>query len=48
LANQHKIISFGRLEGIHVNIDGVNIVVKFEVIEIMDKNQPYQAFLGLD
>jgi hypothetical protein len=31
-----------------VNIDGVNIVVEFEVIEIMDDSQPYPTLMGLE
>jgi hypothetical protein len=36
LANQHKIVSIGRLTGVPVNIDGVCKVEYFEVIEILD------------
>jgi hypothetical protein len=31
-----------------VNIDGVRSVEYFEVIEIMDDNQPYPALMGLE
>jgi hypothetical protein len=31
-----------------VNIDGVFSVVDFEVIEIMDENQPYPTLMGLE
>jgi hypothetical protein len=48
LENQHKIVPIGRLLGVIVNIDGVRSVANFEVIEIMDNNQPYLDFLGLD
>jgi hypothetical protein len=48
LENQHKIIPIRRLVGVHVNIDGVCNIAKFEVIEIMDNNQSYPTFLGLD
>jgi hypothetical protein len=45
--NQHKIVSIGHLTGVHVNIDGVRIMADFEVIEIVDENQPYPTLMGL-
>jgi len=36
------------LIGLHVNIDGVNNVEYFEVIEIMDDNQLYPTLMGLE
>ncbi|WP_147477341.1 hypothetical protein [Corallococcus sp. AB038B] len=38
----------GKLQGITVDIDGVSTWTKFEVIEIMDKNNPYPVLLGID
>jgi hypothetical protein len=48
LDNQDKIILIERLVGVHVNIDGVRSVADFEVIDIVDKCQPYLDFLGVD
>jgi hypothetical protein len=48
LANQHKIVPIGHLTGVPVNIDGVLNTTDFEVIEIMDDSQPYQALMGLE
>jgi hypothetical protein len=48
LENQHKIIPIGRLTGVTVNIDGVPSVADFEVIEIMDDNEPYTTLMGLE
>jgi hypothetical protein len=48
LANQNKIVSIGRLEGVSMNIDGVHSVEYFEVIEIVDDNQPYPTLIGLE
>jgi hypothetical protein len=48
MANQHKIISIRKSTTVPVNIDGVCSVVEFEVNEIVDNNQPYPYFLGMD
>jgi len=37
----------GRLPGVTVDIKGVQTIIDFEVIEIMDDNNPYLALLGL-
>jgi hypothetical protein len=36
-----------RLTRVPINIDGVNSVVEFEIVEIMDTFQSYPYFLGL-
>ena len=38
----------GRLIGVSVNIDVVQSVVDFEMIEIVDGSTPYPTLLGLD
>jgi len=38
----------GRLQGVTVGIEGVRMQTKFEVIEIVDDNNPYLALLGID
>jgi hypothetical protein len=48
LASQHKIIPIERLVGVHVNIDGLQNIANFEVITIVDNNQSYPTFLGMD
>lgn len=48
LANQHKIVPFGRLELVWIDIEGVRSTTTFEVIEIMDNSIPYPALLGLE
>ena len=48
LSNQHKIIPTGRLACINVDIDGLCSITDFDVIEIVDANNPYHALLGLD
>jgi hypothetical protein len=48
LTNQHKIVLIGHLTGVPVNIDGVHNMEEFEVIEIMDDNQPYPTLMGLE
>jgi len=37
-----------RLQGIIVDIEGACTLVDFEVIEIVDDNNPYPALLGID
>ena len=41
MANQQKILPMGRLQGITVDIEGAIALVDFEVIEIVDENNPY-------
>jgi hypothetical protein len=48
IANQQVVISFGRLEHVLVDIDGVRTFAYFEVIEIVDDIYPYPALLGID
>lgn len=47
MASQQKIIPMGRLYGVTVNI-GASALVDFEVIEIVDDNNPYPMLLGID
>ena len=46
--NRQEIISFGRLEHVLMEIDGVRMFADFEVIEIVDDNCPYPTLLGID
>ena len=48
MANQQKILPLGRLQGITVDIEGANVLVDFEVIEIVDDSNPYPSLLGID
>jgi hypothetical protein len=48
LANQHKVLPIGRLNGVTVDLYGVRTKYDFEVIEIVDGTTPYPTFLGLD
>jgi hypothetical protein len=48
LANHHRVVPISRLKGIPMDLDGVNTIEDFEVIDIMDNTSPYQALLGLD
>jgi len=36
------------LQGINVDIEGESMLSKFEVIEIVDDNNPYPMLLGID
>jgi len=38
----------GRLQGVTVDIEGVNAQVDFEVIEIINDSNPYPVLLGID
>jgi len=38
----------GGLQGVTIDIKGVSTQVDFEVIEIVDYNNPYPALLGID
>jgi len=48
MANQQKIIPTRRLQGITVDIERMSMLAYFEVIEIVDDNNPYPALLGID
>jgi len=48
MANQQKIIPMGQMQGLTVDIEGVSALADFEVIEIVDDNNPYPALLGID
>ena len=48
LANQQKIVPLGRFSIVPVDIDGVNTLTNFEVIEIIDDSNPYPALLGIE
>ena len=48
MANQQKIFPMGRLQGVIVDIEGANAQANFEVIEIVDDNNPYPVLLGID
>ena len=48
LVNQQKIVALGRFPSVLVDIDGVNTLVDFEVIEIIDNSNPYPALLGIE
>ena len=38
----------GRLQGLTVDIEGASVLADFEVIEIVDDNNPYPTLLGID
>jgi hypothetical protein len=48
MANQQAVSPFGKLEHVHVDINGVRMFVDFEVIEIVDDSCPYPELLGID
>ena len=48
LANQQKIVPLGRFPSVPVDIDGVDTLEDFEVIEIIDYGNPYLALLGIE
>jgi len=48
MENQQKNIPMGRLHGVLLDIDGVNVITYFEVIEIIDDSNIYLDFLGID
>lgn len=48
MANQKKILPMVRLQGIIVDIEGASALADFEVIKIVDDNNPYLALLGID
>lgn len=47
MANQQKTMPMGRLR-VTVDIEGVSTQTYFEVIEIVNDNNPYPALLGID
>ena len=48
LVNQQNIVPLGRFPSVLVDIDGVNTLAYFKVIEIIDDNNPYPALLGIE
>jgi len=48
MANQQKSLPMGRLQGVTVDIEGASTQMDFEVIEIIDDNNPYPALLGIN
>ena len=48
MVNQQKILPMGRLQGVTVDIEGANVLADFEVIEIVDDNNPYPMLLWID
>ena len=48
LANQQRIVPLGRFLSVPIDIDGVSTLADFEVIEIIDDNNPYLALLGIE
>ena len=48
MANQQKIIPIWQLQGITVDIEGVNMLADFKVLEIVDDLNPYPTLLGID
>lgn len=48
MENQQKIIPMGRLQGVTINIEGTSTIANFEVINIVDENNPYPALLGIE
>lgn len=48
MANEQKIMPFGRPESIWIDIDGIRSTNTFEVIEIMDDSIPFPTLLGLE
>ncbi len=46
MENQQAFFPFGRLENVHVDIDGVKMFVDFEVIQIINESCAYPAFLS--
>ncbi len=48
MVNQQNIITMGRMQGVTMDIEGVSALSDFEIIEIVDDNNPYPALLGID
>lgn len=47
MANQRNIIPMGCMYGVTVDIEGASALADFEVIGMMDENNPYPALLGI-
>lgn len=48
MANQRKIILVSQLQGVMVDMKGASVMVNFEVIDIVDDNNPYLDLLGIN
>ena len=48
MENQQKMFPMGRLQRVTVDIEGASMQVDFEVIEIINENNPYLTLLGID
>jgi hypothetical protein len=48
MVNQYCIYPVGRLQNVQVDLDGVQTMANFEVIEIIGEKDPYLALLGID
>lgn len=48
MANQYKKYPIGRLEEVQVSLDEVISTTDFEVIKIVDEEDPYPTLLGID
>ena len=48
LENQEHVCPMGRLSNVPLDIDGVQSLADFEVIEIIDDSGPYPTLLGIE
>ena len=48
MVNQQKIFPMRRFQGVTIDIEGASTQMDFEVIKIIDENNPYPALLGID
>lgn len=48
MENQQNIIPMGRLQGVTIDIESASALVGFEVIEIVEDNNPYPTLLGIN
>ena len=48
MVNQQKIIPMAWLQWVIMDIEGASVLANFEVIEIVDDNNPYPPLLGID
>lgn len=48
MENKQNIILMGRLHGVTIDIEGVRAIADFEVIKIVDDNNPQSMLLGID
>lgn len=48
MTNPYNILPMGRLQGVTIDIKGASTQIDFEVREIIDDNNPYPMFLGID